>query len=60
MRHAYEEGMNTNTLKLIRLAVAGTSIFSLLTFSSCSTTKGFGQDLQKLGHEIQEEADEHL
>jgi len=29
-------------------------------FASCNTTKGLGEDLQKLGHEIEEEADEHL
>ncbi len=27
-------------------------------FSSCNTARGFGQDMQKLGHEIEEEADE--
>lgn len=36
---------------LLLLAVLGAS-------SSCNTTRGFGEDLQKLGQEIEDEAEE--
>ena len=42
------------------LAAGAMAAIAIMTMSSCSTTKGFGQDLQKLGSEIEEEANEHL
>jgi predicted small secreted protein len=45
---------------VIKLLVAGAAIAVAITMTSCSTTKGFGRDLQNLGSEIEDEANEHL
>jgi predicted small secreted protein len=41
------------------LLITGAAILAAITLSSCSTSKGFGRDLQKLGSEIEQEANEH-
>lgn len=45
--------MKLKTLSLISLAASAIALSS-----SCATTKGFGQDLQKLGGRIENRADE--
>ena len=40
-------------LKLTLIAAAVGSVFS----TSCATTRGFGQDLQKVGNKLENEAD---
>ncbi|MGK0188568.1 MAG: putative small secreted protein [Verrucomicrobiales bacterium] len=51
--------MKTKIVKSIVLGVLGASLITG-GLSSCSTTEGFGRDLQKLGSGIEEEAQEHL
>ncbi|MES2995421.1 MAG: entericidin A/B family lipoprotein [Verrucomicrobiota bacterium] len=38
-------------------ALAGALATCLVATTSCSTTRGFGQDLKKLGHRIENEAE---
>ncbi|MFC7337237.1 entericidin A/B family lipoprotein [Haloferula chungangensis] len=45
--------MKKNFIRLALLAFAGSCIIS-----SCNTTKGFGEDLQKVGGKIEKQADE--
>lgn len=44
-------------MKAIRLTVLSVSALGLAFSTSCSTTRGFGQDLQKVGNRIEERAD---
>ena len=45
----------TSNRLAVGLAVIATAAFALAT-SSCATTKGFGQDVQKVGGKIEHEA----
>ncbi|MCB1100118.1 MAG: hypothetical protein R3F19_14290 [Verrucomicrobiales bacterium] len=51
--------MKTKRFKIAFVALALCTIAGG-GLSSCSTTKGFGRDLQKLGTEIEQEANQHL
>ena len=51
--------MKKKRFRLVVLAVLSAAAASV-ALTSCATTKGFGRDLQKLGSEIEEEANEHL
>ncbi len=44
--------------KVFLLFLAGIGLFASLALSSCNTTRGFGQDLQKLGSEIEQGSNE--
>jgi len=44
--------MLTNICKLIFIG-----LFSLFILAGCETAEGFGRDLEKVGEEIEEEAD---
>ncbi|MFT5470096.1 MAG: putative small secreted protein [Verrucomicrobiales bacterium] len=52
------ESMKAKSLKAI-IAVLASIAVAMGTLTSCSTTEGFGRDLQKLGSEIEQEANEH-
>jgi predicted small secreted protein len=45
-------------MKLKTLSLISLSASAIALSSSCATTKGFGQDLQKLGGRIENRADE--
>jgi predicted small secreted protein len=40
------------------IALAALSVSVFLSLVSCNTSRGFGQDLQKVGEEIEEQANE--
>jgi len=42
--------------KIKSVIVSLTLITSAFALTACNTTRGFGQDLEKLGNEIEEEA----
>lgn len=44
-------------MKSIRLIVLSLAASGIALSTSCSTTRGFGQDLQKVGNRIEERAD---
>jgi len=48
--------MNTSTRNLSALLVLGSFAFGL---TACNTIHGVGEDTQKAGEKIQQEADEH-
>lgn len=44
-------------MKPIQIAALVLTAFSVLAATSCSATKGFGEDLQKVGSKIETKAD---
>lgn len=44
-------------MKHIPITLILSAIFGLAGSTSCSTTKGFGQDLQKVGNRLENSAD---
>ena len=50
-------------MKLFHLSLHGiattAAVLLMFTASGCRTTRGFGQDLQHVGHKIEHEADRH-
>jgi|GEM_PF-3371897 entericidin A len=45
-------------MKTIRLIALAAAVVGLGGFSSCNTSRGFGQDLQKVGGNITQSADQ--
>ncbi len=52
--HGYAAGMNSIHRRLL-LALLSAALLTLVT-TGCQTSKGFGQDVEKLGDKIQEKA----
>ncbi|MEZ5299806.1 MAG: entericidin A/B family lipoprotein [Verrucomicrobiales bacterium] len=53
--------MKTKSRQLIAITLAAALAgFASIFCASCNTSRGFGKDLQKVGEEIEQEADEHL
>lgn len=48
--------MNTNMRNVLSYLLLGVVTIGA---SACATTRGVGEDVENLGEEIQEEADEH-
>ena len=44
-------------MKKLKLAALVSAVIATAASSSCSTTKGFGQDLQKVGNRLETRAD---
>lgn len=44
-------------MKFIKLLVLSSAAAGVALSSSCATTKGFGQDLQKVGNRLENRAD---
>jgi predicted small secreted protein len=45
-------------MKHLKLPALFLAVLAIAASSSCSTTKGFGQDLQKVGSRLEARADE--
>ena len=44
-------------MKLLQITAAGLALCATVFSTSCAATKGFGQDLQKVGNRIENRAD---
>jgi predicted small secreted protein len=44
-------------MKISQLILLATAALGLALSTSCATTKGFGQDLQKVGNRLENQAD---
>lgn len=44
-------------MKLLQITAAALALFATVFSTSCAATKGFGQDLQKVGNRIENRAD---
>ena len=44
-------------MKLLQITAAALALFATVFSTSCATTRGFGQDLQKVGNRIENRAD---
>ena len=44
-------------MKIFKITAAALALFATVFSTSCATTRGFGQDLQKVGNRIENRAD---